>query len=118
MLMNDFYTIQYIQRDPNSISCKVAFNNQHDIFRDKEGKPVVPGVCMMEMVRELLEQQTDRSLWMRDAEEVKFFQMVTADVQPIISISWEQQKKGYNVDAAFTHNSADLFRLQGNFETK
>ncbi len=119
MLMNDFYTIEYIQRDPNSFSCKVAFNNQHDIFRDNNGRAVVPGVCMMEMVKELLEQQTDQSLWMRNAGQVKMLEMVTADVSPIVNVSWQKEARGYTVDASFKGNDlSDLFMLSGNFEAK
>ena len=120
MLMNDFYTIEYIQRDPNSFSCKVAFNNQHDIFRaNATGRAVVPGVCMMEMVKELLEQQTDQALWMRNAGEVKMLEMVTADVSPIVNVSWQKVQKGYTVDASFKSTDySDLFMLSGSFEAK
>lgn len=117
MLMNDFYRIEYLQRDPNSISCKVAFNMQHDIFKGHfPGQPVVPGVCMMEMVKELLEQHTDQTLWLRNAGQVKFLQLITPDVQPVINISWSPESKGYNVSALFSSDSADLFKLTGKFE--
>lgn len=116
MLMNDFYRIQYLQRDPNSVSCKVAFNTQHDFFK---GKSVVPGVCMMEMVKELLEQQTDQNLWLRNAGEVKFLQMVTPDVQPMVQISWRPNgAKGYNVSASIKNEASDVFELSGDFEKK
>jgi 3-hydroxyacyl-[acyl-carrier-protein] dehydratase len=117
MLMNDFYQIEYIQRDPNSVSCKVSFNMQHDIFKGHfPQQPVVPGVCMMEMVKELLEQQTDQPLWLRDAGNVKFLQLITPDISPIISISWEKNKQGYDVNASFKNDVSDLFKLTGKFE--
>ncbi len=117
MLMNDFYKIEYIQRDPNSVSCKVSFNTQHDIFKGHfPSQPVVPGVCMMEMVKELLEQQTDEALWLRDAGNVKFLQLITPDVSPIINISWQKNKQGYEVNASFKNEVSDLFKLTGKFE--
>lgn len=117
MLMNDFYKIEYIQRDPNSVSCKVSFNMQHDIFKGHfPDQPVVPGVCMMEMVKELLEQQTDEPLWLRDAGNVKFLQLITPDISPIINISWEKSKQGYDVNASFKNDVSDLFKLSGKFE--
>jgi 3-hydroxyacyl-[acyl-carrier-protein] dehydratase len=119
MLMNDFYRIEYLQRDPNSVSCRVAFNTQHDIFKGHfPGQPVVPGVCMMEMVKELLEQQTDQRLWMRNAGQVKFLQMITPDVQPMVEISWKQTGKNFNVNASIKNNASDLFKLSGDFEKK
>lgn len=119
MLMNDFYSIEYIQREPNSVSCKIVFNSQHDIFKGHfPGQPVVPGVCMMEMVKELLEAQTDQPLWLRNANMVKFLQLITPDVQPLINISWQQSANGYNVNALFRNDASDLFKLTGDFETK
>lgn len=118
MLMNDFYTIEYLQREPNSFSCKVAFNLHHDIFKGHfPGQPVVPGVCMMEMVKELLEQQTDKFLWLRNAGMVKFLQLITPDVQPLINVSWKKEGMGYNVNASFQNDTADLFKLTGKYET-
>jgi 3-hydroxyacyl-[acyl-carrier-protein] dehydratase len=117
MLMNDFYRIEYLQRDLNSVSCKIAFNQHHDIFKGHfPGQPVVPGVCMMEMVKELLEQQTDQTLWLRNAGLVKFLQLKTPDVEPVITISWKQESKGFNVNASFRNDTGDLFKLSGNFE--
>ncbi len=119
MLMNDFYNIEYMLREPNSFSCKIAFNTQHDIFKGHfPGQAVVPGVCMMEMVKELLEQQTDKNLWLRNAGQVKFLQLITPDVQPTINISWKETGRSMNVNASFKNDSADLFKLSGNFESK
>lgn len=94
-------------------------NTQHDIFKGHfPGQPVVPGVCMMEMVKELLEQQTDQRLWMRNAGQVKFLQMITPDVQPMVEISWKQTGKNFNVNASIKNNASDLFKLSGDFEKK
>ena len=117
--MNDFYSIEYLQREPNSVSCRIVFNAQHDIFKGHfPQQPVVPGVCMMQMVKELLEAQTDQNLWLRNAGQVKFLQLITPDVQPTINISWKQEDAGYNVKAAFSNDTSDLFKLSGSFESK
>lgn len=73
---------------------------------------------MMEMVKELLEQQTDQNLWMRNAGDVKFLQMVTADVQPTVEISWTPKGRMFNVNASIRSNTSDLFQLSGDFEKK
>lgn len=115
--MNDFYRIEYIQREPNSVSCRIVFNVNHDIFKGHfPGQPVVPGVCMMQMVKELLEAQTDSSLWMRDAGQVKFLQLITPDVHPMINISWKEDANGFSVNADFKNDTSFLFKLSGNFE--
>lgn len=119
MLMNDFYTIETLKREQNSFSCTVAFNPQHDIFKGHfPGQPIVPGVCMMEMVKELLEQLTDSKLWLRAAGQVKFLRFVTPDTVPVVNVSWQEEATGYNVNASFKNDDGDLFKLSGNFEPK
>jgi 3-hydroxyacyl-[acyl-carrier-protein] dehydratase len=116
MLLNDFYTYVDVSRDENKFSCKVVFNEAHDIFREST-QPVVPGVCMMEMVKELLQQTLGMSLWLRNAVNVKFLQLITADVQPVIDISWDMNETGrYMVDASFKNGDNFFFELGGNFE--
>jgi 3-hydroxyacyl-[acyl-carrier-protein] dehydratase len=117
MLMNDFYTYRDAHKEDGSFSCKVAFNKEHDIFKGHfPGQPVVPGVCMMEMVKEFLQQAMGKKLWLRDAGNVKFLQLITPDVQPLISISWNESEAGYQVNASFKTGASDLFKLSGKFE--
>lgn len=118
MLLNDLYTIEYIQREPNSFKCKVAFNAGHDIFTSHDpANRVVPGVFMMEVVKELLEQQTDKYLWLRNAAMIKTYQEVTPDVQPLINVSWQPEGRGYQVNATVNNDTAtDYFRMAGKYE--
>jgi 3-hydroxyacyl-[acyl-carrier-protein] dehydratase len=115
MLLNDFYTYVDVSRNENQFSCKVIFNEAHDIFKENT-QAVVPGVCMMEMVKELLQQTLGMSLWLRNAVKVKFLQFITSDVQPVIDIRWNEQEAGYTVDACVRYGDDFCFELGGNFE--
>ncbi len=118
MLLNDFYFYMDANRDQNTFSCKIIFNEEHDIFKETE-QPVVPGVCMMEIVKELLQQTLGISLWLRNAVQVKFLQLITPDVQPVIDISWNTNGKGrYSVDASLKNGDNFFFQLDGNFENE
>ncbi len=118
MLLNDFYFYMDASRDQNTFSCKIIFNEGHDIFKET-AQPVVPGVCMMEIVKELLQQTLGISLWLRNAVQVKFLQLITPDVQPVIDISWNTNGKGrYTVDASLKNGDSFFFQLDGNFENE
>lgn len=115
--MNDFYTYRDAHKENDSFTCKVTFNSAHDIFKGHfPGQPVVPGVCMMEMVKEFFQQALGKKVWLRNAGNVKFLQLITPDVQPYININWKESESGYNVSASFKNDASDLFKLQGNFE--
>ena len=117
MLMNDFYSISDLVAGENNVTCTANFNPEHQIFNGHfPSQPVVPGVCMMQMVKELLQQQLGKELLLRSTGQVKFLQLITPDVQPVINISWKQERKGFNVNASFKNDNGDLFKLSGSFE--
>ena len=114
--MNDFYTIHELQPSLDSLSCIIVFNGSHHIFDGHfPGQPVVPGVCMVQMVKELLQQQFDKSLILRSTGQIKFLQLITPEVMPEIHISWKETDNGYLVNAGFKKDT-DLFKLTGTFE--
>ena len=117
MLINDFYKITDEQAGDNVYTCKVVFDTTHDIFKGHfPAQPVVPGVCMLQIVKELLQMQTGKQLLIRNAGNVKFLQLITPNVEPTLNISWQQADNAYKVNAAFKANEAPLFKMDGHFE--
>lgn len=54
MLLNELYTIQSLKDTPDGILTTVLLHADHAIFRGHfPGQPVLPGVCMMEMIAEI-----------------------------------------------------------------
>lgn len=112
--MNNFYTVKDEQQGENSFSCKVSFDASHDIFKGHfPEQPVVPGVCMMEIVRELLQKQTGKKLWLRHAGNMKFLQLITPEIEPTININWSEGNNGYEVTASINNEAAVMFKLTG-----
>lgn len=118
MLINDFYVCHNVQpKQDNEYSCTLVFNADHDIFKGHfPGNPVVPGVCTMEIVKELLQQQVGKSLMLSATGNVKFLQLVTPDVSPVIKIGWKTNEQGgYTVKASLTKHDATLFKFDGSY---
>ncbi|XZF15344.1 ApeI family dehydratase [Chitinophagaceae bacterium MMS25-I14] len=117
MLINDFYTVHNHECAENKITAVIHFNAEHSIFTGHfPQQPVVPGVCMMQLVKELLQQQLGKSLIIRNTGQVKFLQLVLPDVQPSVAISWKEEATGYLVNASFKNETADVFKMTGVFE--
>ncbi len=115
MLLNDFYTIHELEPANDSLSCAIIFNKEHKIFKGHfPGQPVVPGVCMVQIVKELLERILSKSLLLTSTGQVKFLQLITPDVSPDVQISWKEQESSYEVTAVFRKDK-DLFKLSGSF---
>lgn len=114
--MNDFYTIQQYSTSDNTISCQVQYNAAHTIFEGHfPQQPVVPGVCTIQMIKELTEQALSKKLLLRSTGQVKFLQLILPNIQPHVAISWKVVEQGYIVNAVLK-NDADLFKFTGTFE--
>ncbi len=114
VLINDFYNCHDIETHENEYGCRIVFNAEHDIFKGHfPGQPVVPGVCMMELVKELLQTQLDKPLMLSSARNVKFLGFITPEVQPIVKITWKSVESGYGINASLSSGGNTLFKLDG-----
>ena len=116
MLINDFYKCRDIKQLENELSCSIVFNKEHSIFSGHfPGQPVVPGVCMMEIVKELLQGVVNKPIMLHSARNVKFLGFITPDMQPVMQINWKDTEGSYAVSASFKSESAVLFKLDGSY---
>ncbi len=77
MLLNDFYVFKSFMKEGQTIEATIALNGAHDIFKGHfPNSPVVPGVCLMTMVKETLEKGLSKSFVLQEAKSVKFLGIV------------------------------------------
>lgn len=77
MLKDDFFYIQSLSDDQGVISASLEINAAHKIFQGHfPGQPVVPGVCMMEMVKEVTETVTGKEMFLQKADNIKFLSVI------------------------------------------
>ena len=113
-MINDFYTCHDTESREAELSCCIVFNADHAIFKGHfPGQPVVPGVCMMEIVKELLQSTVNKPLMLRNVRSVKFLGFISPDMQPVVNVKWKEGEGGYVVTASFGLNGAALFKLDG-----
>ncbi|QYS86755.1 3-hydroxyacyl-ACP dehydratase [Flavobacterium oreochromis] len=84
MLLNDFYSVNQLdQLADNKYLVKVILNPLHAIFKGHfPGNPVTPGVCMMQIIKELLEKILDTELRMISSSNVKFMAIINPEINP------------------------------------
>lgn len=78
MLRPDFYTLASFDSDRLSVvEATVILHPEHSIFAGHfPGQPVVPGVCMLQIIKECLEQAVSRKLLLNQAASIKFLTML------------------------------------------
>lgn len=115
MLMNDFYSLREIQSTESDFTALISFNADHAIFKGHfPQQPIVPGVCMMQIVKEVLEQETGKKLILNNAPQVKFLQLITPEITPSIHLKWVLEEGFWNVQASLK-TEKDLFKMNGRF---
>lgn len=84
MLLKDFYKVNGIEnKNENDYTASVFLNKDHDVFKGHfPGNPVTPGVCMMQIIKELCEEILDEKLMLKTATNVKFMALINPDVNP------------------------------------
>lgn len=77
-ILTDFYTLQSSEKEENGrFIANISLNKDHDIFNGHfPGNPVTPGVCMMQIVKELTEEFTGSKLFLKSASNVKFMAII------------------------------------------
>lgn len=80
MLLNNFFFIDKLNHTDGRIDAEIRIDPSHDILKGHfPQQPVVPGVCMLEMQKEVMQQSLQKPLFMPSASMVKFLTMFTPD---------------------------------------
>src|SRR4051812_16238351 len=76
MLNNNFYQIKSLSGENGSYKTQVKIDPDHAVFHGHfPGQPVLPGVCLIEMVKELLGEIGKRPYQLVNASNIKFLQI-------------------------------------------
>ena len=77
ILLNDFFTISDKVTSETEIWAALFINADHKIFEGHfPNQPVVPGVCMMQMIKEIVEEVIGKSTNLVQATELKFLAVI------------------------------------------
>lgn len=82
MLLKDFYTIISTEKvSENNYSVAIDLNKNHEVFKGHfPGNPVTPGVCMMQIIKELCEGFLQCDLQLKTGSNIKFMALINPEV--------------------------------------
>lgn len=93
----------------------VILNPDHLIYKAHfPGQPVTPGVCILQMLQELLSVQYDKQLFIKNIKNAKFISMMSPVTDSRVSVlfsSVTQEEGGLKAQGVVTRrdNNDDLF---------
>ena len=87
MLLNDFFKITHVEGHDKYI-VNIVLNPNHKIYDGHfPGNPIVPGVCLTQMVKETVEHLTNKKLSIVTGDNIKFTAVLNPNINPDITMS-------------------------------
>jgi 3-hydroxyacyl-[acyl-carrier-protein] dehydratase len=120
MLLNDFFIIDDWQPGNGLATAILRINWGHPIFEGHfPDRPVVPGACLLQMVKELLSMAIDSEVRLTRADQVKFISMIGPDPDETVwmNLTWDPSlpPAGWRVTAEGIYTGEVFFRFKGSF---
>lgn len=121
ILLNDFFSILNYEPSPGSVKARISINKDHKILEGHfPGLPIVPGVCMMQIIREIMEVVTKRSMSLTAADNMKFLSVINpeqnTEVDVIVTYS-EDGPDRFLVNATLFAGTVTFFKLKATLKT-
>jgi 3-hydroxyacyl-[acyl-carrier-protein] dehydratase len=120
ILLNDFFTIYDKVSSETEIWAELRINANHKIFEGHfPNQPVVPGVCMMQMIKEILEQVIGKETNLAQAADMKFLAVINPLENNLIhaSIKYTTDETGaVNVVSSLFKDELVHFKFKGQFK--
>ncbi len=80
MLIEGLYSIENFTNEENVVNATIKIYKEHDIFKGHfPGNPVMPGVCMIQIIKELTEKATEKQLFLSVSSNIKFMAIINPE---------------------------------------
>ena len=120
MLLNNFFTINDKVTSETEIWAELFINANHKIFDGHfPNQPVVPGVCMMQMIKEILELIIGKETNLLQAADMKFLAVINPQENNLIhaSIKYATDEAGViNIVASLFKDELVHFKFKGQLQ--
>ncbi len=114
MLIEGLYSISSFQNIDNSIDASVVLNKDHEVFQGHfPNNPVMPGVCMMQMIKELLEEAVSAKLQLKSSSNIKFMAIINPEKNANlnVNIQWTEEEGTYKAKSAIVFDATTALKM-------
>ncbi|WP_067149972.1 3-hydroxyacyl-ACP dehydratase [Pseudotamlana agarivorans] len=119
MQLKDFYTVKDLSVDGHLATAQITINSKHDIFKGHfPGNPVTPGVCMMQIIKELTEKVVEKDLFMTTSSNIKFMAIINPEKTPdlVLELDISETEEGYRVKNTTRFDETIALKLSSNYK--
>ena len=115
---DDIFIVESLTHTDGIIKVDLSINDYSSIFKGHfTGQPVVPGACMLQLLKDVLESALGYSVQLKKAGNLKFIRMIVpaATNAILLEIGYKLIADEINVNAKLTDGDRVCFKFQGVF---
>jgi len=114
MLIPHFYSVKEFNFTDNQLKAIIELNPEHDVFKGHfPNNPVTPGVCMLQILKELTEQAINKNLFIKECSNVKFMALINPEVNALLTITIDINKveENFKIKASASFNETVALKV-------
>ncbi len=120
MTLRSLYKINDFLVEDGSFSASITFNSGHEIFKGHfPGQPVVPGVCLIHIIKEISIKITENETVMTDGSNIKFLQVIDPSIHDEVHIKGtfsSESKENIKITATILNEDLVFCKFKGTFK--
>ncbi|WP_299430418.1 3-hydroxyacyl-ACP dehydratase [uncultured Maribacter sp.] len=88
MLIEGLYSVEDFTEEAGTVIATIKIYKEHDIFKGHfPGNPVMPGVCMIQIIKELTEKATGKQLFLSVSSNIKFMAIINPEKNATLKLT-------------------------------
>lgn len=119
MLKDTLFKIILSNHQNGVINATLELNKKNEIFTGHfPDAPVLPGACILQMVKEVLESTLNMPLILKKADQIKFLGIIDPRISNILQVTITYRsadENNFSVTASFTAQKEICFKFRGTF---
>ncbi len=121
ILTGEFFTVHTLEKGDGMVKAGLLWNAAHPIFQGHfPGQPVVPGVCMIQLVQETLEQALEKPVELVSSSLVKFLHVIDPRQFPStdLLLQYSVNENGtYQVSSTLMNEKTNFMKMNAVFNS-
>ena len=120
-LLIDFFTelsSTFSAENTSDFTCVIRLNAEHPVYKGHFPQiPIAPGVCLIQVLKEILLEKFQKELVMTSGENIKFLVMINPKETPELEITFSVKEQGnlMDVSASYAAKGTTYTKFKGKF---
>jgi 3-hydroxyacyl-[acyl-carrier-protein] dehydratase len=118
-ILKDFYEVENFESTEGNVSALIRINKEHSVFKGHfPNHPVMPGVCSIQIIKELTEKHLGLELMLKAARNVKFMAIINPEENELVKFDLNVEtveQNEFSVRATVFINETPALKFGGNF---